>query len=177
MEYKHVDGNVYFRYASTPPVINTELALKFGIQGPCPMQPGQYAGFEIGRNVKLRVTIDDGSKKMTCHGRIDWVEKDESSGQWSVGFSQLSFTEDEFLLLQEHFVEKSEKELEFGPSVRDKAREAVSVITTDRAREIMRLKAVNFPVSVIEAIDENRGNTTFSEFVSLAVREYLKRKE
>lgn len=174
MEYKNVDGNVYFRYASTPPIINTDLARRFGIQGPCPMQPGQYAGFDIGRNVKLRVTIDGGTKKMTCHARIDWVKQDEDSGRWLLGFSQLSFTEEEFRLLQQHFVEKSEKELVFGPSVRDKAKDAVPIIASDRAREIMRLKAVNLPVSVIEAIDENRCNTTFSEFVTLAVREYLK---
>lgn len=177
MEYKHIDGNLFFRYASTPPVINTDLALTCGIQGPCPMQPGQYAGFEIGRNVKLRVTIDNGTKKMTCHGRLDWVKQDSDTGQWSVGFSQLSFTEDEFLLLQQHFVERSDKRLEFGSSVRDKGKGAVSVTTTDKAREIMRLKAVNFPVSVIEAIDENRGNTTFSEFVTAAVRQYLRHKD
>ena len=177
MEYKHIDGNVYFRYASTPPVINTDLAMRIGIQGPCPMQPGQYAGFEIGRNVKLRLTIDHGTRKMTCHAKIDWVKQEKETGQWVVGFSQLSFTEEEFLLLQQHFVEESDKRLEFGPTVRDKAKDALSVTATEKVREIMRLKAVNFPVSVIEAIDENRGTTTFSEFVTAAVRDYLKRKE
>ena len=38
----------------------------------------------------------------------------------------------------------------------------------------MRLKAVNFPVSIIEAIDEKRGHVSFSEFVINAVRAYLK---
>ena len=38
----------------------------------------------------------------------------------------------------------------------------------------MRLKAVNFPVSIIEAIDQKRGHVSFSEFVTNAVRKFLK---
>ena len=77
MEYKNVDGVVYSRYASSPPVINSEMAWKFGIQVPCPMEPGHYTQFNVGSNVKLRIVIERGNMKMTCHAMIDWVEKDE----------------------------------------------------------------------------------------------------
>lgn len=175
MDYVHIDGQVYSRYASTPPVINSSMALKYGIQGPCLVEPGSFSGFEVGRNVKLRLVIDGGSKKMTCHATIDWVKKDEDSGQWMIGFGRMSLTEEEFRILEESFVEKPHKVVEFGTSVRDKAREAVTITGTDKVKEIMRLKAVNFPVSVIEAIDENRGDTSFSEFVAKAVRAYVRK--
>lgn len=175
MEYKHIDGSVYSRYASSPPVINSSLAWKYGVQVPCPLEPGSYSHFEVGSNVKLRLVINGGKKKMTCHGMIDWVEKDEATGACMVGFGHLSLTEEEFRVLERSFSDRSEIPLVFGQTVRDKAREAEPVIvTSDEAREIMRLKAVNFPVSVIEAIDEHRGETPFSEFITEAVRAYMR---
>jgi len=176
MEYRHLDGYVYCRSASTPPVINSAFALRYGIQVPFRPEPGQFSRLEVGRNVKLRLVIEGGSKKMTCHAKIDWVQRDEATDQWLVGFGQLSLTDEEFRFLEPSFVEKSDKVLEFAVSVREKAREAEPVVWTDTAREIMRLKAVNFPVSVIEAIDENRGALTFSEFVTEAVRAFIKRQ-
>ncbi|MBM3300322.1 MAG: hypothetical protein FJY85_10245 [Deltaproteobacteria bacterium] len=176
MEYKHVDGTVYSRYASSPPVINSQYAYRFGIQVPCPVEPGQYSQFNVGNNVKLRFLLEEGRKKMTCHGIIDWVEKDEKTGQCVVGFGHLSLTDEEFRVLEESFTEKSDRPLEFGEPVRAKGAEAVAVTETDQVREIMRLKAVNFPVSVIEAIDENRGDVPFSDFVTLAVRQYIKER-
>lgn len=174
MDYKSIDGTVFSRYAASPPVINSDLAWKYGVQVPCNIEPGHYSGFTVGRNVKLRMVIADGKMKMTCHAQIDWVEKDHDSGQCMVGFGHLSLTEEEFKVLETYFTDRPEKALEFADSVRDKAREAVPVIGTDTAREIMRLKAVNFPVSVIEAIDEHRGDTPFSEYVTTALRAYLK---
>ncbi|MGO9570707.1 MAG: hypothetical protein ACLP5H_24545 [Desulfomonilaceae bacterium] len=174
MDYKHIDGLVYSRYASTPPVINSDLAFQYGIKVPCIVEPGQFSGFEVGKNVKLRLVVASGAKKLTCHAKIDWVKRDESTDEYYVGFGNLSLTGEEFQVLQSSFVEEKGKVLEFGVRVRDRAKEAKPVVVSDTAREIMRLKAVNFPVSIIEAIDEKRGSVSFSEFVTNAVREYLK---
>lgn len=176
MEYKHIDGAVHSRVASTPPVINSDLALKYGIQVASFVEPSQFTQFGEGQNVKLRLVLDGGTKRITCHAIIDWTRRDEATGQWLVGFGHLSLTDEEFRVLERNFVEKSERPLEFGVSVRDKAREAQSVTVSSEAKEIMRLKAVNFPVSVIEAIDENRGDISFSVFVTAAVRDYIRRQ-
>ena len=175
MEYKHIDGLVYSRHALTPPIINSDTALKYGIQVPCSVAPGQYAGPNVGANVKLRLLVDNGTRRMTCHARVDWVKTDPDTGECLVGFGSLSLTDEEFRVLERNFSDQPRELLEFGTSVRDKAADAETVRVSSRAQEIMRLKAVNFPVSVIEAIDENRGTTPFSEFVTTAVREYLKR--
>ena len=175
MQYMHVDGQVFSRRALTPPVINSEMAALYGIQVPCDTEPSQYSGPVVGNNVKLRLVIDNGAKKMTCHARIDWIEKDPDSGKSSVGFGHLSLTDEEFRILEAYFTGKPSEFLDFSMSVRDKATTAETVKVSDQAKEIMRLKAVNFPVGLIEAIDENRGTTPFSEFVANAVKEYLKR--
>lgn len=176
MIYRHVDGIVYSRYALTPPVINSEIAREFGLQVPCPVQPGQFGGLEPGRNVKLRLVIEKGTKKMTCHARIDWVKIDETTSRCLVGFGSLSLTDAEFQLLGKNCVEEPTKELEFLERIEDKALEAAPVVGTDQIKEIMRLKVVNFPVTVIEAVDAHRGETSFSEFVTNAVRDFIKRK-
>lgn len=175
MEYMHVDGEVYSRTALTPPIINSEKALVYGIRVPCALEPSQYAGPNVGDNVKLRIVVDSGARRMTCHARIDWLDKDRETGKSFMGFGSLSLTDQEFRVLESHFADQPKESFEFVPSVRERAKMAESVKVSDEAHEIMRLKAVNFPVSVIEAIDENRGSTPFSEFVSMAVREYLKR--
>ncbi len=175
MQYMHIDGQVFSRHALTPPVINSEKALSYGIQVPCDMEPSQYSGPNVGSNVKLRLVIDGGARRMTCHARIDWIKKDPDTGKSSVGFGNLSLTDEEFGVLEASFTENPTEALAFGTSVRDKAKQAETVKISSQAQEIMRLKAVNFPVSVIESIDENRGTTPFSEFVTTAVREYLKR--
>jgi hypothetical protein len=175
MQYMHIHGQVFSRRAVTPPVINSEKALMYGIQVPCEAEPTQYSGPVVGSNVKLRMVIDNGAKKMTCHARIDWIEKDPDTGKSAVGFGQLSLTDEEFVVLERYFAEQPQEFLEFSTSVRDKAREAETIKVSNQAHEIMRLKAVNFPVGIIEAIDENRGTTPFSEFVTNAVKEYLKR--
>ncbi|MDQ7783670.1 MAG: hypothetical protein RDU20_12375 [Desulfomonilaceae bacterium] len=177
MDYKSIDGIVYSRYASSPPVINSDLASQYGIQVPCTIEPSHYSGFTEGRNMKLRMVFAGGKKKITCHAQIDWVEKDRDTGLCMVGFGHLSLTDEEFRVLENFFTDKSDLPLELAESVRDKGREAESVVGTDTAREIMRLKAVNFPVSVIEAIDEHRGSTAFSEYVTKAVRAYIKHED
>ncbi len=177
MEYRSIDGAVHSRIASTPPVINSHLALTYGIQVATFIEPTEFTHFTEGQNVKLRLVLDGGTKRITCHAKIDWARKDEVTGQQFVGFGHLSLTDEEFRVLQRNFVEKSEQPFEFGVRVRDKAREAESVTVSSEAKEIMRLKAVNFPVSVIEAIDENRGDIPFSQFVTTAVRDYIRRQD
>jgi hypothetical protein len=177
MEYRNIDGNVYCRYASTPPVLNSDMATAYGIKAPCLVEPGEFSGFKAGRNVKLRIALDGGSRKMTCHGTIDWVGPDVESGQIFVGFGNLSLSDEEFVMLQKCFADQPAKPVEFGESVRDKAREAETIEISDQAREIKRMKVVNFPVSVIDLIDAHRQETPFSDFVVSAVREYVKRMD
>ncbi|MFH0825328.1 MAG: hypothetical protein V2B18_21465, partial [Pseudomonadota bacterium] len=118
MEYKHVNGPVYCRYASTPPIANSDIALQFGIQAPSTIE------LESGRNVKLRILLEDRGKRMTCHGKIDWVKSDESAGGFTVGFSQLSLTDEEFRILMAHFSDVPEAGVELAPSLRDKGADA-----------------------------------------------------
>ncbi|MBI5570850.1 MAG: hypothetical protein HY914_12970 [Desulfomonile tiedjei] len=175
MEYKSINGPVYSRHASSPPVINSGMAALYGIKAPCILEPGQYAGVGVGGNVKLRILVDGGKRKITCHAMIDWIKPDEASATWSIGFGNLSLSDEEFRILESNFVEEAEQPVEFVPKVREKAAEAESVVVADVAREILRFKAVQFPVSVIEAIDVMRGDTPFSEFVVEAVRSYSKK--
>jgi hypothetical protein len=177
MEYKSIDGPVYSRHALSPPIINSQMGTKYGIKAPCMVEPGQYTGIEAGNNVKLRLVLDGGEKRITCHGKIDWVKSDKATGRWYVGFGSLSLSDDEFRLLERNFVEQTEKPVEFVRKVRDKAAEAETVVVVDTIREIMRYKAVKFPVSVIEAIEIMREDTPFSEFVVNAVRAYVKKVE
>jgi hypothetical protein len=175
VEYKAIEGAVYSRSALSPPIINSDLALSYGIRVPCMVEPGQFTGLSVGGNVKLRMVVDRGTRKMTCHAKVDWIEEDERAGQAIVGFGSLSLSDDEFEILLRNFTLERGRPLVFGPSVRDKAPEAEPVIISDTAKEIMRLKAVNFPVSIIEEIDVKRGALPFSAFVVQAVKEYLKR--
>jgi hypothetical protein len=173
MEYKSIDGPVYSRHAMSPPIINSALAAQYGIKAPCVVEPGQYGGIEVGGNVKLRLLVDNGSRKITCHGMIDWIKTDDM-GKSYIGFGSLSLSDEEFRILQRNFVDETSQSVEFVPRVREKATEAEAVIIADVTHEIMRYKAVHFPVSVIEAIDLMRGDTSFSEFVVSAVRQYIK---
>ena len=54
MEYKSIAGPVYSRHALSPPIINSEMGTKIGIKARCMVEPGQYAGIEVGGNVKCR---------------------------------------------------------------------------------------------------------------------------
>lgn len=175
MEYKSIDGSVFSRQASSPPVINSTMATKLGIKAPCVTEPGQYGGIEVGNNVKLRLLIDGGKKKITCHGVIDWVKFDKATAKYYIGFGSLSLSDAEFRILERNFVEEAEKPVEFVRKIREMAAEAESVVVADAAGEIKRHKAVDFPVSVIESVDIMRGDTPFSEFVVNAVRGYIKK--
>ncbi|MDR3603457.1 MAG: hypothetical protein P4L38_02405 [Syntrophaceae bacterium] len=169
MEYKHVNGQAYCRYAATPPIINSPLADQYGIEVFSPVS------VEEGRYVKLRVVLQDRPGRITCHARIDYAKRVESGNQYRVGFSHLSLTDEEFRLLLQSFVDESERVLELTESVRDKGAEAPSVTGMEGLEKITRIKAVTLSVSLIEEIDMKRGDESFSDFVAKAVRDYVKR--
>ncbi len=173
MEYKGIDGPVFSRRALSPPIINSSMANEFGLKASCSMEPGQYVGLETGANVKLRLLLNHGKRKITCHGVIDWIKFDESRGKHYIGFGSLSLSDKEFHILERNFVEEPDEPVEFVQKIREKARDVESAVALDEAAEIMRHKAVNFPVSVIDAIEAARGDTPFSAFVVDAVRTYL----
>ena len=76
MDYKHIDGLVYSRYAGRLRRSSIRiLHIVSGIKVPCNVEPGQFSGFEVGKNVKLRLVVAGGAKKITCHAKIDWVQK------------------------------------------------------------------------------------------------------
>lgn len=174
MEYRFLAGEVHSRKALTPPVINSQLAERYGLQVQSVVEPTAYTGFTQGQNVKLRLLVDGGARRMTCHARIDWIKRDESTDMNVVGFGHLSLTDEEFRVLQRNFAEGPTQALHFGVKVREKGLEAEPVAVSSEATEIMRFKAINFPVSVIEEIDEHRGDVSFSEFVTTAVRTYIR---
>ncbi len=91
-----------------------------------------------------------------------------------MGLDHLSLTDVEFAVLQRNLVDEPKEAVEFGVRVRDKGLDAESVTVSDEAKEIRRMVAVDFPVSLLEEIDMNRGDTRFSEFIVNAVRAYLK---
>jgi hypothetical protein len=177
MEYKSIEGPVFSRRAASPPIINSAMASKLGVKAPCMMEPEKCDEIEPGSNVKLRLVVDDGEKRITCHGKIDWVKSNEATGRYYIGFGSLSLSDEEFRILERNFVEDTEKPVEFVRTVREKAADLESVVVTDDTGEIMRHKAVKFPVSVIESIDIMRGDTPFSEFVVNAVRAYVAKME
>ena len=169
MEYKHVNGQAYFRYANTPPIMNTPLANQYGIEVLSLMK------LEGGRNVKLRIVMDDRRTRMTCHARVDYVHRDEAAYQYRVGFSNLSFSDAEFRFLLGNFVPESEKILEVADSVRGKGSDITPGIGSGSLEGVTRIKAVTLPVGLIEEIDDKRGPETFSDFVRKALTECLKR--
>jgi hypothetical protein len=173
MKYGKVAGPVYCRYARTPPIVNSAFASEYGIQAEMGYKPQPGITIEEGKNVKLRLILDDRKRRMTCHARIDWVEVDDESGEYRVGFSSLSLSDDEFRVLIESFTEERVQALAFGDSVRREEEETVPVTRGDGDQEIMRDKALSLPVSLIEEIDRRRGATPFSEYVVTVLSKYL----
>ena len=173
MKYGYVNGPVYCRYAATPPVINSELANEYGIEAP------SFVELEQGRNVKVRIVLENRSKRLTCHAKIAWVRRDETAGgafdqRWVVGLSPLSLADAEFEALVNNFVEKPELPLELRERLRDTARETAPLELAAKEEQTVRAKAVTMPVRLIEEIDAKRGGVPFSQFVVAAVEKYLK---
>ncbi len=175
MEYRHVNGPVYCRFAKTPPIVNSELAEKFGIEAPTDVDVGVVGGdsLKTGTAVKLRLVLDGRKKQMTCHAKIDYVLQDETTGKTRIGFGRLSFSDKEFRKLIESFTEASDQPVKITERVRDKGLEAKPISQELDLSETTRIKAVTFPVALIDEIDAKRGDTTFSEFVADAVRQHL----
>lgn len=174
MEYKNILGTIYSRLASTPPVINSALALDYGLRAPCNVEPGVVTGIMPGANVKLKLIFSDPNQKLTCHGKIDWVKTDSDLQRTYIGFGHLSLSEKEFKFILPFFTTTDQTEFKHVETLRDQSPQAPIVFSMEEAHEIYRLKAINFPVSIIEEIDEKRGSTGFSKFVISAVKQYLK---
>ena len=173
MRYKYVTGPVYCRYASTPPIINSELAEEYGIEA------RSFVELEQGRNVKVTILLENQSKRMSCHAKVAWVKWDETAGgafdeRWIVGLNHLSLTNEEFVVLLENLVEEPECPLELRDRVRDMAGKSIPVTFPGKEEQVTRIKAVTMPVNLIDEIDSKRGDVPFSQFVTTAIRAYLK---
>lgn len=175
MEYRHVNGPVYCRFALTPPIINSPRASEYGIEAPSliDLQAGSNLALKEGSNVKIRMLLDNRSKRMTCHAKIDYVVRDELKAETRVGLSHLSLSDAEFRVLLENFTDEPAGLLEVTERIEDKGIEARPAIEADLFLETTRIKAVTFPINLIEEIDAKRGEVPFSEFVTRAVRAYL----
>ncbi len=174
MEFKHINGPVYCRYASTPPIVNSALAEKYGIEA------HSFVELEEGKNVKASILLEDRSKRMTCHAKVAWVKRDESAGgafdeRWIVGLAPLSLTEEEFRLLLESFTDAPECPLELRDRIRSDDDKSTPV-TFPKGAGPKRIKAVTLPVALIDEIDAKRGDKPFSELVTAAVAEYLENR-
>jgi hypothetical protein len=175
MEYKHVNGPVYCRFALTPPVINSERAYEYGVEAPSliDIQAGSNLTLKEGSNVKIRMLLDNRSKRMTCHAKIDYVIKNEAKGETRVGIGHLSLSDAEFRVLMENFTQEPIEPLEVTERVEDRGIEAKPVAEADLLIGTTRIKAVTFPVGLIDEIDAKRGEVPFSEFVTNAIKAYL----
>lgn len=173
MDYKYVNGPVFCRYAGTPPIVNSKLAEEYGIAA------RSFVELEQGRNVKVRMVLDNRTRKMTCHAKVAWVRRDEEVGgafdeRWIIGLNSLSLTDAEFEMLLTNFVEEPESPLKLIDRLRDAARETPPVDFSGREDQVVRIKAVTMPVKLIDEIDAKRGDIQFSEFVTQVLRDDLK---
>jgi hypothetical protein len=165
MKYCTVNGPVYCRHAKTGPILNSPLALEYGVRAALPVRPQWGIQLEQGDNVKLRLVLADRSLRLTCHGKVDWVEIGDEPGECRVGFGSLSLGDEEFQALLANQAEDAAPPLEYGDSVRRYGTEAQPLVVGKKRGHLRRDKAVSMPVSLIEQIDEARGTTPFSEYV------------
>ena len=87
------------------------------------------------------------------------------------------FSDAEFEVLMNNFVETPHQPLEMRERLREAAGESKPVSFPGKEGEVVRAKAVIMPVNLIEEIDAKRGAVPFSHFVITAVKEYLKRSQ
>lgn len=175
MEYRALNGPIYCRPALTPPIINSPLATEIGIRGVSriDLEAGGNVPLSPGSNVKLRMVLDNGLKRMTCHAKIDGWHRDRASGKLTVDFSNLSLSDWEFELLRNSFLEEPLHEVAFTGTLRGHGREAPALGLSEGGHEITRIKAVTMPLALIDRIDDVRGDTPFSDFVVDALRSRL----
>ena len=165
MKYCTVNGLVYCRHARTGPILNSLQALQYGIRTALGVKPDWGMKLEAGDNVKLRLVLAERSLRLTCHAKVDWVEIDEETGEYRVGFGTLSLGDEEFDVLLANLVEDTATPLQVGETVRPHGSEAQPLIVGKKRGQLRRDKAVSMPVRLIEQIDEARGTTPFSEYV------------
>lgn len=177
MEYKALDGSIYCRPALTPPIINSEIAKGVGLMAfsDIDLESGGNVPLKPGSNVKLRVILEGGARRITCHAKISGFHKDESSRKTTVFFNQLSLSDSEFHLLLNYMVDDSTPAMEFASTLRPKGLDADPLAPAHYPERITRVKAVTMPVSLIEMIDERRGGMRFSDYVCAAVLSHMNR--
>jgi hypothetical protein len=166
---------VYCRFALTPPIINSARAHEYGIEAPSEidLQVASNGTLKEGTNVKIRMLLQNRSKRMTCHAKIGYLLRDEAKGETRVGFDHLSLSDTEFGVLMDNFTEEPVEPLEVTERLEDKGAEAKPVTQAELVLETTRIKALTFPIDLIEEIDSRRGEVPFSEFVARAVKAYL----
>ena len=74
----------------------------------------------------------------------------------------------------ENFTAEPIEPLEVTERVEDRGVEATPVEEADLVVGATRIKAVTFPVDLIDQIDAKRGEVPFSEFVADAIKAYLR---
>ncbi|MFC1851694.1 hypothetical protein ACFL27_16005 [candidate division CSSED10-310 bacterium] len=173
MKYGHLKGHVYCRYAKTPPIINSSLAYEYGIKTLMGIKLKHGFELEVGKNVKVRMILDNRTSRITCHATIDWVDKDEQTREYKIGLGSLSLSEDEFKVLLDNYTEESLEEMDFGDTVRLETAQTAPVTVGEGSRDIKRDKAITLPVTLIDQIDDQRGETSFSDFVVKILKDYL----
>ncbi len=130
--------------------------------------------------MKVGLVLGNRTQRMTCHAKVVWVKQDETAGgafdeRWIVGLDCLSLTDAEFQVLLADFVKQPESPLELLDRWRDAAEE-IPPVSFPGKKEVRRTKAVTLPVNLIDEIDSKRGDIAFSQFVTTAVKEYLKNR-
>ncbi len=178
MEYLHLNGPVYSRFAKTQPIINSQLSHRYGIEVLTSTKSQYGPIFETGKQLKLRMVLDNRKTRLTCHGTIDEVKVIQATGEYKLGISHLSLTDEEFEVLLKNRDDGPLRSLLFVSSVRREMEDATEdstppVESTKDKREIERIKAVTLPLSLIELIDENRGDTPFSQFIVDALKQRI----
>ena len=175
MKYGHIEGPILFRYARTAPIINSPHALEFGVQAALGFNPELGARIEIGRSVKVRLFLDGHRSHMTCHAKIAWFDRVGGGNTANIGLSHLSLSDDEFSMLFGAFTAEPVTRATFGETVRLTTDDSSPVVRDSREHPILRHKALTLPVLLIERVDEERGDTPFSEFVVQALLDHMEK--
>ncbi len=175
MEFRNLNGRIYCRPALTPPVVNSALAASIGLKAPSGMdlESGGNVPLKPGSNVKLRALLGEGEKRMTFHAKIHDFDSDVRSGKAFVYFDQISLSDSEFKLLMGYMVDDEGRSLEIEQTLRRIGSHSSPFIPEEQIDGLTRVKAITMPISLIEMIDENRGEMGFSDYVTKAVVSYI----
>jgi hypothetical protein len=94
-------------------VVNSRIASEYGIEAEVGVKAQYGPIFAEGKSVKLRLILENRTKRMTCHAKVDWVRDDPATGECKVGLGQLSLSDDEFRVLLDNSTEKPYARLKF----------------------------------------------------------------